>query len=270
MRWLVLVACAGCGFQSGASALNVGDGGGGSDAPRGSDGKRFDDAPKMVIDAKVYEDAAKHDAAPDAAPAHVGFVQGASGATDNRTNVTTTMAAHQTGGDLDVIAVSWVGNVHVMNVADSDGNTYSEVGNMLVLDGVGQLAIYVASNVRQGASDDTITVTFDNNTNPILVAAEYEGLATTDPVDQMASAAAKNSGTASSGTLTTAHAHDILVGIGAASVSLSTGTGYTSEVNATLDLIEDQQVTTTGTYSATETLAMNGNWLMALVAFVAE
>lgn len=267
MRWLVVVAVAGCGFQPGTSPLGGGDGGGGggggADAPRPRDGVRYEDS-------KVYDDAPlERDAAIDAAPARVGFVQGANG-TANGTSVSAMMAQHQAAGDLDVIAVSWTGGANVMTVGDSDGNTYAQVGNTLVLNMVGQMAIYVAANVRQGASNDTITVTYDNPTNPILVAAEYAGLATTNPIDQKTAAAAKNSDTASSGSVTTTHAHDILVGIGAATQSLATGTGYTSRVNATLDLIEDQELTATGTYSATETLASNGDWLMAIVAFVAE
>ncbi len=73
-----------------------------------------------------------------------------------------------------------------------------------------------------------------------------------------------------SGTLTTTNANDVLVAANVTeTVTTGAGTGYTVRVitNPNSQILMDQVVTATGTYSATAPIAPAGGWIMQLVAF---
>ena len=250
MRALVLVAFAACNFQHGISSS--GDGTQPGDAHGNGDDAPTDDARLL-----------------DAPPVPVRFVQGTK-SSGGGTEITATFTSIATGGDLDVLGVSWAStNVAVSSVSDSDGNTYSAIGSPIVLADNGMLALYAASDVRQGTSPDTITVRFASVVSPIVVAAEYSGLAEVNPIDVTAAGTSAGGTSASAGPAQTNHGHDLLVGIVASGSSVSAGVDFTPRVEATLDLIEDREVETTGSYDATAALSSPGGWTIALVAFIA-
>ena len=85
----------------------------------------------------------------------------------------------------------------------------------------------------------------------------------------VATAGQGNSRSSSSGSVTTAHANDLLVGANLVQgVTTSPGAGYTERVMTTPDgdILEDAIVTTAGSHRATAQL-MNSSWIMQMVAF---
>jgi hypothetical protein len=259
VRILALLAIAGCSFTG--STETIGDG-----MPAAKDASKDGATP---IDAKLI-DAKPIDAKQiDAAAIAVRFVQG-NGALANASSFgSVSFPALESAGDLDVVGVSWASsNITVMSVRDSDGNTYTRIGSPIAIMDVGTLAMYYAPNIRQGTSTNIVTVTFSSATNPVIVIAEYAGLAQTSPLD-VTSSATGDSTTAASGFATTTHPHELLVGIAASTKGLSAGTGFTTDVPAVLDLIEAREVTTAGNYEATATLSSTGIWLIGIAGFVA-
>ncbi len=259
MRRMFLVAVAGCGFRMGAASSAV------DDAPSPADASRVDSS----IDARLA-DARPIDARPiDAALIPVRFVQGGSAnVTGNAVSVQ--LASNEAAGDLNVIGVSWANTgVTVSSVTDTDMNSYTAIGTPIVLSGNGVLALYYAANVHQGVSKNTVTVTMSGTTSPIAMVAEYSGLALANPLDASASSKGTSGTALDSGAATTANAHDLLVGVAAAGASVTAGSGFTLRVGANLDLIEDREVTATGSYDATATLSSSNGWTMAVAAFKA-
>lgn len=179
-------------------------------------------------------------------------------------------AAALQAGDLVVFGVSFGStNTQISSVSDSDGNTYHPIGSPIVVNNVGTLAMYYAEGVKAGSTRDTITVQLNQGfITTIIAAASYRGIATSNALD--ANASANGNGTSvSSGGVMTNHAHDLVIGIGAAQSNLSAGSGQMLRVGPGLDIIEDREVMTTGNYSATATQQMNFAWLMGVAAFEA-
>jgi len=191
-----------------------------------------------------------------------------------QSSVAVPFTAAQTSGDLNVVVVGWNDSTaSVGTVTDSSGNVYVRALGPTVYTGVATQSIYYAYNISGAAANaNTVTVTF---TSPAAYAdiriLEYSGIDTANPLDGAASAAAIGSnGTASSGPGTTTNANDLIV---AADLTVqettAAGAGYTARM-LTLpdrDIVEDQIVSTTGTYSATASIAPAGQWIMQMVAF---
>jgi hypothetical protein len=258
-----LVLLAGCGFHAGTPFQGSAAG----DAPgQGFDGPSSDG---QLRDAA--SDGRALDGVPDAAPVPVRYVQGGS-SSGTGTSVSFQLGVDETLGDLNVVGVSWASTgVTVTSVTDSDGNSYTQMsGSPIVLSGSGVLAVYYAADVRQGVARNTVTVSFSSSTGPILMVAEYAGLAVLSPLDASNTDNASSGTAATSGNVSTAHAHDLLVGIGAAGATMTGGAGYTTRVGANLDLIEDREVIATGSYSATATLSSSNGWTFAILAFQAQ
>jgi len=99
--------------------------------------------------------------------------------------------------------------------------------------------------------------------------AEYSGLDAVNPLD-MSVAAQGNGTTSDSGSVTTTNANDLLVGANQVQTGTSAaGPGYTTLVitSPDADILEDQVVTETGSYSATAPVSPSGQWIMQMVAF---
>ncbi len=204
-------------------------------------------------------------------PPSLAFVQVSSAVPQQGAQVTATFAKAQAAGDLNLVAVGWNdATAHVTSVTDSMGNPYILAVGPTVQSGTATQAIYYAKNIFAApANGNTITVAFNTAAKyPDLRIAEYSGIDTTNPLDVVS--AAQGTGTLSnSGSVTTTNANDLLVG--ASLVQDQTrgpGAGYTSRVLTSPDgdILEDEIVTTAGSYNATAQL--NGNaWIMQMVAF---
>ncbi len=112
-------------------------------------------------------------------------------------------------------------------------------------------------------------MTFDASTRFVDIrAAEYSGLDPVNPIDAFASASG-SSATASSGSVTTTFANELLFGAGMTQGTFTGATGgATSRIitNPDADILQDRVVSATGSYSATASLG-TAAWVMQLVAF---
>jgi hypothetical protein len=179
--------------------------------------------------------------------------------------------ASQTAGDLNVVVVGWNdATARISSVTDSMGNSYALAVGPTVQAGTATQTIYYAKNiVAAPAGGNTVTVMFNTGAySPDVRIAEYSGVDPTNPVDVVA--AAQGTGTlSSSGSVTTTNANDLLIGANLVQQGTTgPGAGYTSRVitNPDSDILEDEIVSTAGSYSATAPLN-GGAWIMQMIAF---
>jgi len=221
----------------------------------------------------------------------VAYVQGNSAAQSTiQTTATATYTAAQTAGNLDVVVVGWWDSTpRVQSVTDTKGNTYTLATGPTTqtycpsktYPGTTQTqAVYYAKNIGSAAaSGNTVTVTFTAALGSATVRiAEYSGLDAVNPVDvSVAAFASTTNTTASSGSVTTTNAHDLLIAADLTDAgTIGAGAGYTSRILNT-DILEDEIVTATGSYSATAALnppsggcigvANQSYYIMQMVAF---
>jgi hypothetical protein len=175
---------------------------------------------------------------------------------------------------LNVIVVGWSDSTTtVSSVTDSKGNVYRLAAGPTVQSGVQSQSIYYAKNISSAAANgNVVTVKFSAPAPWVdLRILEYSGLDPTNPVDAVATLSGSSS-VGSSGPATTTNANDLLFGANiVSSVTSGPGAGYTQRIltNPNGDIVEDQAVSTTGTYSATAPMT-SGQWIMQLVAFRAH
>jgi hypothetical protein len=188
------------------------------------------------------------------------------------TTVALKYTSAQTAGDLNIVVVGWNdATSQVASVADSSGNPYLRAVGPTVVTGSATQAIYYASNIRAASANaNTVTVTFTSAAAFADVRiAEYRGIATANPVD-VAIGASGSSITSSSGGIATTNANDLLVGANMVqTMTAGPGTAFTSRIITSPDgdILEDQVVTSNGSYSASASLSSSGWWIMQMVAF---
>jgi chitodextrinase len=204
--------------------------------------------------------------------ATIGFVQvNQSDPTTSQSSVSATFTSAQTAGNLNVVAIGWSDSTsHVVSVTDSKGNSYSIAAGPTAFTGSRSQVIYYAKNIASAAANgNTVTVTFDAAAPWVDVRiVEYSGLDPTNPLDGGASASGIGA-TMSSGSVTTTGATDLLVGANdVTGYTTAPGTGYTQRIfSDDGGIIEDEVVTTTGSYSATATQQISDVWIMQMAAF---
>jgi hypothetical protein len=207
-------------------------------------------------------------------PAQIRYVQGNYATPQSpQGSVAVKYSAAQQQGDLNVVVVGWNDSTAtVKSVTDSSGNVYALAVGPTVMNGIASQAIYYASNIAAAAaSGNTVTVAF---ASPAIYAdiriGEYGGIATAGALD--VAAAASGTGTsASSGSVSTTFANDLIVGADLTVTGTSTGSGFTQRLMTVpdADIFEDRIVTATGSYAATVGIAPSGQWIMQLAAFKA-
>jgi fibronectin type 3 domain-containing protein len=186
-------------------------------------------------------------------------------------SVSVKFSAAQQSGDLNVVVVGWNDSTATVGtVTDSSGNAYRLAVGPTVQAGTATQAIYYAANVVSAtAGANTVQVSF---TSAAIYAdvriLEYSGIDPNNPLDVVASAAGTGT-TSSTPAVTTTYANDLLVGANLVqALTLSPGAGYTTRMITAPDgdIVEDQIVTATGSYSASAAIA-GQPWIMQLAAF---
>ena len=185
----------------------------------------------------------------------------------NSSSVSVAYPLAQTLGNLNIVAVGWNDTAStVTSVSDSRGNVYTLAIGPTSGTGLRQ-SIYYAKNIAAGSN--TVTVTFSQAAVYVDIRVlEYSGLDTTNPLDVTAGAAGTGT-SASSGSATTTTAKELIFGAGMTTTHFNgPGTGFVSRIitNPDADIAEDQQVTSTGTYSATAPTT-SSNWVMQMATF---
>jgi len=188
------------------------------------------------------------------------------------TSVPVVYTGAQTSGNLNVVVVGWNDSTaSVSTVTDSLGNNYAVAASPIVQAGVASQAIYYAKNIAAaGAGANTVTVTFTTAArHPDIRIAEYSGLDPLNPLDTAVGAQGSTTASSDSGFVVTGNPNDLLVGANTVQASTtSAGTGYTSRgITADGDILEDQVVSTSGSYSATAALNTVQLWIMQMAAF---
>jgi hypothetical protein len=193
------------------------------------------------------------------------FVQAAYSTPSSATTVNVTYKSAQIAGDLNVVVVGWHQTAAtVQSVSDSAGNSYRLAIGPTAGNGYEQ-SIYYAPNIAGGSNK--VTVKFSQSAAyPDVRIVEYQGYAALDVV-----AGGTGSSTSdSSGSATTAHANELIVGANTVNTAnLNPGSGFTQRVYTSPDsnIVEDRTVTSAGSYSATSTLNERGGWVMQMAAF---
>jgi len=188
-----------------------------------------------------------------------------------QTPVTVTYTGAQTAGNLNVVIVSWNDSTAtISSVTDSIGNTYAVAAAPVVQSATASQAIYYGKNIAAAAAGaNTVTVTFNVAArHPDIRIAEYSGVDPLNPLDASVGAQG-NTATSDSGPVSTTNANDILIGANVVqATSTGPGTGYSSRgITVDGDILEDQVVSVTGSYSATATLDKVQLWIMQMAAF---
>ena len=200
------------------------------------------------------------------------FVQGAYNAPQGSSgSVAATFPAPQTAGNLNVLILGWNDTTAIISsVTDSAGNAYDlAAGPTKQSANVTQLIYYARSILANSGENNTVTVTFNIPASyPDLRILEYAGADSADPLD--VGAGASGTSATASASLSTTNANDLIVaGDYIQSITPNGGAGFTVRMitKPNSDIVEDESVSATGTYSATAPLSSSGWWVMNAAAF---
>src|SRR3984893_14505106 len=188
----------------------------------------------------------------------------------SRSLVAVSYTNNQIAGDVNVVVVGWNDTTARINsVTDAAGNIYQLAIGPTQLSGTASQSIYYAKQiVGAPAGVNAVTVTFITAAPFADVRIlEYSGIDPLNPVDVVVGATGA-SGTSDSGAVTTRNGTDLLLGANYVQTGTTgPGTGFTQRLlsGSRSDLIEDQVVTATGTYSATAPLGTQGWGVMQMV-----
>ena len=189
-------------------------------------------------------------------------------------SVAVTLGAAQAAGDLVVVVVGWHDTVaQVSSVADSAKDVFVRAVGPTARGTQVSQSIYYAANVASWAAGNVVTVKFNRGAQkPDIRILEYRNVDAAHPID-VTVAGSGSSATASSGSLVTTRANDLLVAADTVSThTTGPGSGFTSRVLTSPDgdIAEDRVAATAGSYGATAPLSSTGSWVMQTVAFRAH
>ncbi len=211
--------------------------------------------------------------APPPPPPALAFVQVAVATTSGTAHsLGAKYAMAQAQGDLNVVAIGYNDSTSsVTSVHDTSGNAYSlAIGPTRLAPDLTQY-IYYAPNIRAcAAGANTVIVSFDAGANSVdLRVLEYAGLSTTSPLDVVAARAGSATGDVSSGTASTTGGRELIVGAGMTTdIFTNAGGSFTQRAITTLgDMVEDQIVSTEGTYGADAPVSQTAEYVMQMAAF---
>src|SRR5256884_79085 len=200
------------------------------------------------------------------AAAQMKFVQVNSAVPTSTATISATYNSAQTAGNMNVVAIGWDSSfITLKTLTDSKGNSYKLAVSYVDSTGITQALFRSPNIVAAAAGANRITATLSASTDwPDLRILEYSGVNT---LDKTASAKGTTT-TASSGSVTTTQADELLFGaVYPYGTTNGPGSGYTSRVvTGDSDLAEDEVVFTTGLYTAKA--SMDGQeWVAQLATF---
>ena len=187
----------------------------------------------------------------------------------------TSCAVNLTGtnvGDLIVLDLFVLDSTNVSTVTDTQGNQYTPIGSPRTWSSHNFVErLYYAKNIPGGA--DTATVTLSGSKYMEVRLYDYSGLDTSSPLDASATSNTGTSVTGTSGMVTTTNANDLLFGFFHSDngVTNTVGSGFTGRTFLAdgYPLGEDQNVASTGSYTATMGFSGSADYVGFLVAFKA-
>lgn len=176
--------------------------------------------------------------------------------------------ADQTSGDTNIVSVESNEELPV-SVTDSVGNSYTLIGSSAD----NSIATYLAPNIQAApGGTNAVSVQLQDATVIGVRILEYHGMAAC-PVDQIAVAKSGTGTTATTNSVATTQAPELLL-MTPGWANQGTGPGNsgfrwldTDGLGETTDWLADRIVTSTGTYSGTMTQTPSGNWDAQLFSF---
>jgi hypothetical protein len=188
-----------------------------------------------------------------------------------------TFPAGTTSGSAIVIGVTYGNSNPTITASDSQGNTYAQALSTYDAGHNQGCAILYATNTRGNASD-TVTVNFSGGGVAYLGLGihEYSGVAASSVLDGTVGGKG-NSGSPSSGSVTTTANGDLIFSCGAedgigSGDTFTAGSGFTKRVDlgaAAAYADEDRVQATAGSIAATWTLSPSSSWVTNMAAFKA-
>jgi glucose/arabinose dehydrogenase/PKD repeat protein len=177
-------------------------------------------------------------------------------------------ASANMAGDLIAVQVLW-SNTAAVTLSDSRGNAYAAATARTTWGTNWSAQSFYAKNIVAGTN--TVKATFATSIASfgIVQAHEYSGIDKVNPVDGVSIAIGTGT-TMGSGSVTTTNANDLLfAGGGSAKNMNAVAAPWTGRLNTSGNRTMDRNVTSAGTYSATNGNS-GGNWVEQLVAFKAD
>ena len=189
-------------------------------------------------------------------PGSIGLVQSANftSQANSASMYTATFSKSVTTGDLIVVGFWWnyPPGSSIVSVADSVGNSYKQA--LVTPPGNDDNAwVYFATQVS-GGIPLSITVTVSQSTADqfSMAVLEYSGVSTPDETSTNSGSMASNNTVASSGGAVTREANELIIGVCLSNELNGTmaGSGFTSRFASNYFMVEDEIVSSTGTYDA--------------------
>ncbi len=195
-------------------------------------------------------------------------VQAESGDSGSATNSITYFAKNATNGDLVLVFSHWDGAGVTATVTDNSGgaNTYIALGPPVNIGSNNWIQAWYAKNVVGTPSGFTATYSAKTTTISLVDVVEYSGFDKAAPLDAGTYRTNTGTGTAmtSGASGTTIFVPETMIGLfGAAGYGgypFTLGSGYKQELIDATSLIEDMNVTATGSYTATGTSSNSISW----------
>src|SRR5207302_8938162 len=202
------------------------------------------------------------------APPLVNYVQGAATSSDSSgSSIAQAFTAPTVSGNLIVAAVSWGSNTSV-TCSDSQGNSYAVAVTQYDTPNNQSLAICYAANVKSGTT--TVTATFSSAAAyRRLLIHEYQGIASVNPLDVVATNTANGTmapdAITSTAAVTTASG-DLIFGVAiddsAIIPGIIAGTGFTQRLLNNEDMAtEDLLQIAAGSVAAIQTFSAPDHYL---------
>jgi hypothetical protein len=213
----------------------------------------------------------------------IAYVQSANSTANTLTSVAKAFTSNNTAGNCIIVAIGiWKsGAFNTPVITDSAGNTYHRVctSPLANASGQSQCFIFAAYNIAAGAN--TVTCTVNVSADIDIAIHEYSGVALANALDQASAGAVNNASAASTGTVVTRFANEVLFswaydqGISGATYTPTSGwTGREQTANSAgaCGKSFDQIVSSTGSYSnsITNSHGTSSNGYHALIVSLAD
>ncbi len=180
------------------------------------------------------------------------------------TAVSATFDGSSTSGNLIVVGVIWNDPGITCNVTDDKSNSYASAVGPVDTESSLREQLFYAKNITGGGPAITVTANLSSSVYAEIYIAEYTGMDTSAPLDQVSSGTGPSSGLAVTGSKTTTYPDEVIVGY-CTSGLCSEGLGFTPRSRYNANVFEDRYVSSVGSYNATG--EASSEWVILMATF---
>jgi hypothetical protein len=197
-----------------------------------------------------------------------GWVQSNGVYASNVTTLGIDFASAQTVGNTNIVVVQWGGTTNtVASVSDSAGNTYSLAIGPSRSPGDSQSIYYASGIAASAAGTNVVTVALTGAQNLAVTVFEYSDLAPTNVIDGAVEGSGVGTQIATQELVTTNECDLLFSANVVTNTVTSIGLGFTSRWAQTDVFASEKVVAAVGSYTATATQDLSGNYVTQMVAF---